>query len=188
MVSPGLGSIPRTNSAANRPGIDPPSDRSGYRPRCPSQLRSRPRRPTTVPAPRASNAVSTVKAGLPRPSGRTEKGRALPPTNTTSLLRVTPKVCAQKGRLPAVHRAHPASPIRRSTSRHVLKQTKTSDQGQHGSSTSTSARSGPLIGTIRNRSRGLLLGADSARSRRQADVCVVTIDDVRAVLARLPRR
>jgi hypothetical protein len=26
----------------------------------------------------------------------------------------------------------------------------------------------PLIGTVRNRSRGLLLGADSARSRRQA--------------------
>ena len=41
MVSPGLGRIPRTNSAANRPGNRPrPHDRSGRGARCPWQLRS----------------------------------------------------------------------------------------------------------------------------------------------------
>jgi hypothetical protein len=45
----------------------------------------------------------------------------------------------------------------------------------------------PLIGTVRNRSRGLLLGAESAWLATGQNVCVVTVDDVRAVLARLPR-
>ena len=99
MVSPGLGSIPRTNSAAKRPGNRPrPHDRGGRRPRCPWQPRSRRRRPTP------GTAAVSMECGEHRGGGHTasiradrEEGRRCPPTNTTSLLRATPRVCAQKG-------------------------------------------------------------------------------------------
>jgi hypothetical protein len=100
MVSPGLGSIPRTNSAANRPGNRPrPHDRSGCRPRCFGN---------PVPPPlfnpwsrrrKRGTRVNTVEAGLPRPSGRTEKRAGAAPANTTSLLRAAPRVRAQSGLL-----------------------------------------------------------------------------------------
>ena len=122
MVSPGRGSIPRTNSAANRPGNRPrPHDRSGRRPRCPWQPRSRRGRPTPGPA-----AVS-MERGEHRGGGHTasiradrEEGRRCLPTNTTSLLTATPRVCAQKGPTARFSSGGPPSPIRRSTSRHVL--------------------------------------------------------------------
>jgi hypothetical protein len=74
MVSPGLGSIPRTNSAANRPDNRPrPHDRSGCRPRCPWHPGPAAAGQPSVPPPHAWNAVDTVEAGLPLPSGSTEK-------------------------------------------------------------------------------------------------------------------
>jgi hypothetical protein len=79
MVSPGLGSILRTNAAANRPGNQPrPHDRSGCRPRCPWQPRSRRRRPTLGSAAVSMERGEHRGGGLTASRADREEGRRCP--------------------------------------------------------------------------------------------------------------
>jgi hypothetical protein len=68
--------------------------------------------------PQAWNAMNTAEAGIPRPSARTEKrAGAAPRQHHLAVEGHTHSLRPGEGRLPAVHRARPPSPIRRSTSR-----------------------------------------------------------------------
>ena len=116
-----LGSIPRTNSAANRPSNRPrPHDRSGRRPRRPWQPRSRRRRPTPGPAAVSMERGEHRGGGIPRPSGRTQKRADAAPDKHHLAVEGHTQSLRPKRANCRFSSSAPPSPIRRSTSRHIL--------------------------------------------------------------------